>query len=220
MILFHNSRLARSLLTTLFFLLATLTACVQDGGVPYKETFETAGDWGTGRSTQVEGQVRNEAYELYVKSNHGLYLASAGRNFADGVYKVEATQLEGPLNNGYGMVFMLDENDDAFYTFEISGDGYIWIGYCVGLCEEKASALVGGDWYPSPAVHTGHHATNQLQVIVEGPLMTFLVNGVEIGRTSDNRLAEGDIGVMVEALGEGDVRVAFDNFEYSPHLPD
>jgi len=168
----------------------------------------------------VDGQVRNEAYELYVKSNHGLYLASAGRNFADGVYKVEATQLEGPLNNGYGLVFKLDEIEDAFYVFEISGDGYIWIGYCEGLCEDKATALVGGDWYPSPAILTGRHATNYLQVIVESPLMTFLVNGVEIGRTSDSRLLEGDVGLMVEALGEGNIRIAFDNFEFSPQLPD
>lgn len=216
----RHGLVASSVLTTLLILFVSLSACGQERGAPYTETFETIGNWGTGRSTQVEGQVRNNAYELYVKSNHGLFLASAGKKFGDGIYQIEATQLEGPLNNGYGLVFKLDEEKDAFYTFEISGDGYIWIGYCEGLCEDTAIALVGGDWYPSPAVLTGRHATNRLQVIVERPLMTFLVNGVEIGRTSDTRLAEGDIGVMVEALGEGNIRVAFDNFEFSPRLPD
>ena len=47
--------------------------------------------------------------------------------------------------------------------------------------------------------------------------MSFFVNGVEVGRTSDNRLTEGDIAVMVEALGEGNVRVAFDNYRFTPN---
>jgi hypothetical protein len=46
--------------------------------------------------------------------------------------------------------------------------------------------------------------------------MTFYVNGIEVGRTSDGRLAEGDIAVAVETLGEPGVRVAFDNFKVTP----
>jgi hypothetical protein len=46
--------------------------------------------------------------------------------------------------------------------------------------------------------------------------MTFFVNGVEVGRTSDSRLTEGDIAVMVETLGERGVRVVFDNFKVTP----
>lgn len=195
------------------FLALLVTAC-QSG--PYEETFDKTGKWGSGSSADVEGQVDNSVYELLVKSNSGVYLATAGESFDDGVYEVEATQVAGPLNNGYGFLFKVDEETDSFYVFEISGDGWIWIGRCADLCESEQVALVGGDWFRSPAVNQGLQATNGLRVVVDGTLMTFYVNGVEVGRTSDDRLTEGDIAVMVEALGESGVRVIFDNFRYTP----
>jgi len=215
-----NNSPIRSIGFFLFTLLLTgimIAACSLLESGPYEETFTEAGSWGIGHSSDVEGQVQNEVYEMYVKSNHGLYMASAGENFADGLYELEATQIAGPLNNGYGLLFRVDGTTDTFYVFEVSGDGYIWIGYCENLCEDDEVALVGGDWFPSPAVETGLHATNQLRVVADGPKMTFFVNGVEVGRTSDNRLTEGDIAIMVEALGEGDIRVAFDNFKFTPN---
>jgi hypothetical protein len=195
-------------------LLALLVTACQSG--PYAETFDKSGDWGSGSSADVEGRVDNGVYEMHVKSNSGLYLATAGEYFGDGIYEVEATQVDGPLNNGYGILFKVDEETDSFYVFEISGDGWIWIGRCADLCESEQVALVGGDWFRSPAVNQGLQATNGLRVVVDGTLMTFFVNGVEVGRTSDDLLTEGDIAVMVEALGESGVRVIFDNFRFTP----
>jgi hypothetical protein len=174
------------------------------------------GTWGTGSSADVDGQVRDGVYDMHVKSNHGLYLATAGENFLDGNYEVEATQIGGPLNNGYGMLFRVDEETDSYYVFEVSGDGFVWIGRCSNLCEDEAVALVGGDWFPSPAVKQGLQQTNLLRVVANGPRMSFFVNGIEVGRTADETLAEGDIAVMVEALGEPGVRVIFDNFRVIP----
>jgi hypothetical protein len=186
------------------------------GSGQYNETFDKAGDWGTGRTADVVGEVDNGVYEMLVKSNSELYLASAGESFGNGVYEVEATQIAGPLNNGYGFLFRFDEETDSFYAFEISGDGWIWIGRCAELCESEQVTLVGGDWFRSPAINQGLQATNVLRAVVDGNLMTFYVNGVEVGRTSDDRLTEGDIAVMVETLGESGVRVIFDNFRFTP----
>jgi hypothetical protein len=182
----------------------------------YMESFNQEGNWGIGDRTDVEGIVNNGVYEMLVKSNYGLYYATAGEKFTDGIFEVEATQIDGPLNNGYGMLFRVDEETDSFYAFEVSGDGYVWIGRCANLCEEGAVALVGGDWFRSPAVQTGLQATNHLQVIVEGNRMTFYVNSVEVGRTSDTTYAAGDVAIMVETLGERGVRVIFDDFMVSP----
>lgn len=200
-------------ISLLLVLVIFVSAC-QSG--QYEETFDKAGDWGTGRTADVVGDVDNGVYEMLVKSNSELYLATAGESFGDGVYEVEATQIAGPLNNGYGLLFNVDEETDSFYVFEISGDGWIWIGRCVELCDSEQVALVGGDWFRSPAINQGLQATNVLRAVVDGNLMTFYVNGVEVGRTSDDRLTEGDIAVMVETLGESGVRVIFDNFRFSP----
>jgi hypothetical protein len=203
-------------LVVVLILAITSISCSLLASGPFNDSFDSAGNWGSGSSPDVEGQVNDGVYEMLVKSNHGLYLATAGKNFSDGVYEVEATQIDGPLNNGYGMLFRVDESTDSFYVFEISGDGYVWIGYCSDLCETEAVSLVGGDWFRSPAVNTGLQVKNRLRVEADGPQMTFFVNGVELGRTSDNRISEGDIAVMVEALGQPGVRVAFDNFSVEP----
>lgn len=200
----------------LFVVIVGVACSNASNSEPYLETFDSAGNWGVGSSADVDGQVVNGVYELHVKDNHGLYLASAGENFAEGSYSVEATQIGGPLNNGYGLLFRLDEASDTFYAFEVSGDGYVWVGYCSNLCLDQSIALAGGDWFRSPAVKTGLHETNKLRVVTEGPQMTFYVNGQEVARTADSRLTEGDIAVMVEALGERGVRVIFDNFEVTP----
>lgn len=209
---FFNSNRPR-IISLLLVLVLFVSGC-QSG--QYEETFDKAGDWGTGRTADVVGEVDNGVYEMLVKSNSELYLATAGESFGDGVYEVEATQIAGPLNNGYGFLFKVDEETDSFYVFEISGDGWIWIGRCVDLCETEQTALVGGDWFRSPAINQGLQATNLLRAVVDGNLMTYYVNGVEVGRTSDDRLTEGDIAVMVETLGESGVRVIFDNFRFTP----
>jgi len=195
------------------FLVIFATAC-QPG--QYEETFDKIGSWGSGRSTDVVGEVENGVYEMLVKSNSELYLATAGESFGDGVYEVEATQIAGPLNNGYGFLFKVDDESDSFYVFEISGDGWIWIGRCADLCESEQVALVGGDCFRSPAVIQGLQATNTLRAVVDGTLMTFYVIGVDVGLTSDDRLTDGYIAVMVETLGERGVRVIFDNFRFTP----
>jgi hypothetical protein len=202
------------LILLVVFAMTAMACSVLDSG-PYEESFDAAGSWGVGASAEVEGQVTEGVYEMLVESNQGVYYASAGENFADGAYEVDATQIEGPLNNGYGLLFRVDEENDSFYVFEVSGDGYVWIGYCTDLCESEAVALVGGDWFRSPAVKMGLHETNKLKVVADGDRMTFFVNGLEVGRANDSRLAEGDVAVMVETLGEPGVRVVFDNFSHT-----
>jgi hypothetical protein len=201
-------------LAFIFILALSAMACSVFGSGAFEESFDEPGNWGTGSSVDVEGQVSEGVYDMLVKSNHGLYMATAGEQFGSGTYELDATQIEGPLNNGFGMLFRVDEESDSFYVFEVSGDGYVWIGYCSQLCEAEADALVGGDWFRSPAVKTGLQETNNLKVVADGGRMTFLVNGLEVGRTVDDRLSEGDVAVMVETLGEPNVRVVFDNFSF------
>jgi hypothetical protein len=205
----------RAALVALLWVLAA-AACVGPGSGPYEATFDRPGRWGTGNSDEAEGRVDGGVYDLLVKTGYGLYMATAGESFGQGVYEVQATQLDGPLNNGYGMVLRVDNDANDFYAFEVSGDGYVWIGFCRAYCKDEAVALVGGDWFRSDAVTPGLYATNRLRVVAEGALMTFYVNDVRVGRTSNDRLTAGDIGVMVETLGEGGVRVAFDDFKVTP----
>lgn len=195
-------------------LLLTIAGCNTIGG-PYEEAFDDAGNWGTGSDVDKEGRVQDGQYEFLVKSEFGLFWTTAGEEFGDGVYQVEATPLEGPLDNGYGMMFRVGDEANAFYLFEVSADGFVWIGLCEDGCSEE-SVLVEDGWFASEAVNEGLNVTNVLRVRAEQANLIFYVNDQEVGRVTDDSFQSGDIGLAVETLGEGGVLVAFDNFTVSP----
>lgn len=181
----------------------------------YTDSFDAAGTWSVGSADGVSGDVAGGVYDLYVSADSGFFWTTGGQTFADGTYEVAVTAVEGPINNGYGMIFHANNETNDFYIFEISSDGYVWIGWCANACTE-AQALINGGWFQSPAIQQGLNRQNFLRVVAEGPSMVFYVNGIEVGRLTDPTLASGDIGLFVETLGEPGVRVQFDDFIFTP----
>jgi len=209
--------IARRTLAALFFLLTLLVVLAGCGGAAsYTETFDAPGNWRTGNDADAVGQVHDGVYDLTVEADDVIIWTAAGEDFADGVYEVEATQVDGPLNNGYGLLFRLDDEADDFYLFKISGDGYVWIGRYRNGGETEAEPLIGEWWFESAAIQQGLNKTNTLRVKAEGGNMIFFVNGQEVGRVTDDAFKHGDIGLMVEALGLGGVQVQFDNVSVTP----
>jgi hypothetical protein len=184
---------------------------------PYDEKFDADGSWKVGEGVNAQGFVVDGAYEMSIDPDLGgdVFWATAGENFADGSYEVEATPLEGAIDNGYGMLFRVDEGRDSFYVFKVSSDGYVFLGRCADGCLEE-EALVNQDWFDSPSVQVGLGVTNHLKVDVSGADMVFFVNGDEVGRASDNTLEKGDIGLLAETFTPGGLLVAFDNFRVTP----
>jgi hypothetical protein len=129
---------------------------------------------------------------------------------------VDVKQVGGPDDAGYGLVFREQPETDAFYLFQVSTDGFIWIGRCEGGCD-SFDMLVGDGWVPSDAVRAGLNETNRIRVEANGPDMVFYVNDTEVGRASDSTYASGDLGMLVETFfNPGDVVVEFDNLSYVP----
>lgn len=201
----------------ILLLLMPALACAGSNG-NYEETFDSIGDWGAGDSGDAIGNVSNGVYEMNVLAEDGLYWSTAGESLGSGTYTLETTQVAGTVDNGYGMMFKVDEEKNNFYLFEVSSDGFVWIGWCEGGCSDTAENLVGDGWVESKAVNEGLNATNTLRVEVDGNNLTFSVNGQEVGQITDDSSSEekGDIGILVETLGQGDVKVNFDNFKFTP----
>lgn len=185
---------------------------------PYLETFDDANGWSVGENVDATALLVDGRYEMTVQLAGDVFWGTAGLAFADGVYEVEAVPLAGTLDNGYGMLIRVDEDDSEFYVFKVSSDGYVFVGRCRDGCL-KTDVLIGGDWFASPAVNQGFDTTNRLRVVADGPSLTFFVNDSEVGQVSDNALQQGDIGLLAETFAPGGLRVAFDDFSVTPLDP-
>jgi hypothetical protein len=200
----------RTLLLLTLALLLLIVGCRTRG--PYLETFDAPGQWRVGDDLDAAGQVVDGVYRFDVRADVGIFWTTAGESFRDGLYSVEVVQRSGPIDAGYGLMWRVDDKGDNFYLFQISGDGYAWIGRCAAGCAEETN-LVGTWWFETPAINQGLNARNVLSVQAESGNFIFRVNDMEIGRVTDNSLPQGDIGLFVETLGRGNVRVEFDNFQ-------
>lgn len=198
---------------TWLLMVLLLAACT--GQEVYLETFDVQGSWSAGNDGDAVGEVKEGVYDLFVQADDIIIWTTAVQSFSDGVYEVQATPVEGTVNNGYGLMFRVNNDTDDFYLFKVSGDGFVWIGLCKAGCTEE-TPLVTEWWFESTAVKQGNNVTNQLKVRAEGANMIFYVNDVEVGRFTDPTLRSGDIGLLVQTLGQGGVRVRFDNFQVSP----
>lgn len=177
----------------------------------------------------VDGRMR-----LTVNESLDGVFSAAGPYFGDFDLVVEATTLDGPLDNGFGVVFRV--RDDANYLmFLISADGFYRVKRVRG-----GFTRVISNWHGSPHIETGIGAVNQLRVTGQGDAFRFYINGqpVELcipddpeasstpladGRCLDGQwvttltdasFADGRLGVTVEidqAQPPG-VVVGFDNF--------
>ncbi|MFN8373556.1 MAG: hypothetical protein U0694_11870 [Anaerolineae bacterium] len=179
---------------------------------------------------RLSAEVVDSALRLSVGDVQSGPYSEAQPNFADFDVRVEATPLEGPLNNAYGLIFRLYDRD-TFYLFLVSSDGYYRVSRRVNGTEHILS-----NWIRAPLVHEGLNVTNHLRVIARGTHFQFYINdqvaplcipddpngestyrmGQCVGGTMqdelvDNSITMGQLGVIAQTLDEPNVVVAFDN---------
>lgn len=177
---------------------------------PWAEPFDTAGSWRLSSDAAAAVTITDGQLHIQVHQPQQIAWAAAGRSFSNFRLTVEATQQAGPVDNEYGVLVRMDD-DQRFYAFSISGDGYVR----VALYDNGSWTLLGSDWTPSPAIRQGE-TTNTLTVEAQGQQFTFQVNGETVAQVEDATLSQGEIGLYAGAFDEGDVSVSFDNLQVEP----
>lgn len=185
-------------------LLVALSACSSAPAGPYTATFDEAGQWTQTSDSQADIFVQDGQLHIVVKQPDTLAWSVAGLALGDFTLDVEATPIEGPADNGYGLV-VRRVDDENLYCFQISSDGYFRVQKRV---KGKWIDLTG-DWQASPAIQKGQ--ANRLRVTCKRDSLTFAANDAQLVRITDGEFARGDIGVVASTLGEPGVHVAFDN---------
>ena len=138
-----------------------------------------------------------------------IWWTNPGRNFDDVIIEVDAEQVGGPDNNAYGVICRY-QNEENFYVFLISGDGFYVIGKYQSGSDEVIYLTEDGQYVESPAINQGE-ALNRLRVSCIGNELSLAVNGVPLLTVTDPTFVTGDIGLSVSTFELGSAVVEFDN---------
>ena len=203
-------------------LMAACTALPSRGGqadcsaesMLFRDGFEEETDcgWavfdGSDSAEIVDGVLR-----ISVSTNGVIAWSNPNQSFVNSEISVLARQVSGPNNNAYGAIcrYVDDEN---FYIFLISGDGYYAIGkYQRGISQVQYLTGQDPDYFvPSDAINQGV-AQNQIRVRCVGDSLSLFVNGVLLDEVKDDTFTTGDIGLAASLLDDGQVVIEFDNVQ-------
>ncbi len=194
----------------------TLTACGPAlTPLPYADDFSTAsGGWKTASDEAIKIEVQDSALHFAIGDLDTIaWSTPKDKRFGDFVLDVDATQVDGPNDNTYGVIFRY-QDDRNFYRLDISGDGY----FAVFKRKDGVWTKIQ-DYVETPAVKQGR-ATNHLQVIAKGNQFTFNVNGETVKTFSDGDFPNGNVGVTAGTLFDNaGVQIAFDSLKVSEVKP-
>jgi hypothetical protein len=192
-------------------LLAFMSACAPGASPSFADSFDdTHNGWTLAHNDQADILTEGGQLRITVKQPDSLaWSIAAGKTFDDLTLDVDATPLTGPDDNDYGVI-VRHVDDDNFYRFEISGDGYFNVQK---RSKGKWEKLIP-DWTASEAIRQGK-AANHLRVVCAGSSLTFYVNQTQLIQITDASFPRGTIGVLAGTLTQPGVQVAFDNLQVS-----
>ncbi|MEM7345631.1 MAG: protein kinase [Chloroflexota bacterium] len=190
-----------------------------DGAILLAEDFGfNQNNWPAGESEDEFGTIAIDfvdgRYQLNAEAAQDTvrWFTPDSPEYDNFVLSVDAFPIEYNAPFAYGLVFRND-NDDAFYTFEIDQEGF----FLDTLTRDNEWESVIGYTDSSAIVPDG---PNQLVVKANGPSLTFYINGVEVAEIDDTSTNSGSVGLVLEFYeGGNEASVAFDNFvirEISP----
>ena len=183
--------------------------------LPYADDFSNpASGWKTVHDQALTIDYQEGTLQFLIDDLDTLaWSVPRDKRFGDFVLDVDATQVAGPVDNSYGVIFRYID-DRNFYRADISGDGYF------ALFKYKDGTWTKlQDYAVSAAIKQGN-ATNHLQIIAKGSQFALYANGQPLKTFTDGDFPNGNVGVTAGALFDNaGVQIAFDNITVTEVKP-
>ena len=142
----------------------------QAGGLLYVTTFDAFNEDWTQYQGRLSSEVTNSVLRVSVDEPVAGPYSVASPHMADFDVRVQARAVEGPEDNGFGVVFR-EQDRNNFYYFLISSDGYYQVVRTLDGRPREIST-----WIETPFVNRGVGAVNTLRVVGRGNEFQFYVN--------------------------------------------
>ncbi len=150
----------------------------EPGALLYATTFDDFNDEWDLYPGRKSAQVVSGQLQVNIGVPDDGAFSWLNRNFSDFDLTVHATQLAGPDDNGYGVIFR-HQDEQHYYHFLISGDGYYQVLRRNGP-DVQADVTTISDWRRSEYINLGQDARNVIRVVGRGDHLTFYVNGHQL----------------------------------------
>jgi hypothetical protein len=181
----------------------------QEAGVLFQDDFsgQQACGWALYNRGGAVAEIEEDVLRISTSQPGQIWWTNPGRSFDDMVITAQARQVSGPNDNAYGVMCRY-QNEENFYVFLISGDGFYAIGKYQSGNDQVVYLSGEGQYQFSDIINQGA-ATNEIRASCIGNELTLTVNGLPLTTVSDPTFVTGDIGLGVSTLQPGTAVVQF-----------
>ena len=191
-------------------ILACATGAGPSSQILFQDNFSDPNSgWDTLRTTEGITDYENGGYRILLNlQNADVWANPRVPNLPrDLQIEVDVTKVAGPDDNDYGVICRY-QNNQNFYFFVISSDGYLGIG----KVKDGSRQLINRAEMPPSEVIKQGNATNHLRADCNGDTLSLYVNDELVDSQLDSEYGAGDVGLMAGSFQEGGVDILFTNF--------
>jgi hypothetical protein len=182
---------------------------VSSGSVLFQDDFsDTSSGWGNlshenfGILDYFDGYFR-----IQVEGDRHMLWTGPGLDFSDIRLEADSIKVIGSPDDIFGLVCRAADQEN-FYFFAISSDGYYGIGKMING-EQELISMSG--MLPNEVISQGK-AVNHLRADCTEDHLVFFVNGQMLASVNDLEFTTGDVGLFAGTLEASENVVLFDNF--------
>jgi hypothetical protein len=178
------------------------------GDVLFQDTFsDESSGWTTGGKNGTQAAYHDGGLRIIIQQPQTDYWSRPGVDLKDVKIDLLAKKMTGPDDNQFGVICRY-VNENNFYAFLISSDGYYGI---MKVKDGHYQLISAPKMQYSEAIHSGG-ATNHIHAECVGSQLGLMVNYIALVAVDDSDFSTGDVGIIAGTNKSPGVDVLFDDF--------
>jgi serine/threonine protein kinase len=178
------------------------------GAILFEDHFDDPGSgWVTWEEMGGGVGYGDGVFRIWLDEVQTDFWSVPGEDLADVRLTASTFKAGGPDDNDFGVVCRY-QDDENFYAFLISSDGYAGV---LKMKDGERTWLEQEGMLSTDAIFQGA-ATNEVTALCVGDHLALHANGELVADVRDGAFASGDVGLIAGTFEEGGVEIHFDDF--------